>query len=141
MASEAQDRQMGNDRDYFESLYRRHYPSILRFAARRTDPQAARDVTAETFLTAWRRLDSIPRSQELAWLYTTARNMLIHEMRGQTRRLRLAERAQTQPSPPVPDHAERVVERIYAQELINSLPPKYRDALQLTCRRRLKTRP
>src|SRR6266516_1405204 len=127
MASDAD----GN-RAYFESLYREHYASILRFAARRTDPQAARDVTAETFLAAWRRLDALPRTNEVAWLYTTARNMINHETRSQARRSRLDQRLQAQPPAHESDPAERTVERLHAQELLNALPPKDREALQLT---------
>src|SRR6266487_417840 len=108
------DRQVDVDRDYFESLYRRHYGAIMRFAARRTDEQSARDVTAETFLAAWRRLDAVPRDSELAWLYTTARNMLRHELRGQTRRTRLGERLQSQPLRPDRDVADGVVDRLHA---------------------------
>jgi RNA polymerase sigma-70 factor (ECF subfamily) len=130
MASDADDQH--RNRAYFESLYRNHYASILRFAARRTDPHAARDVTAETFLVAWRRLDSVPRSNELAWLYTTARNMLIHELRGQTRRSRLDQRVQSQPHEHESDPAEQTVQRLHAEELLNALPPKDREALQLT---------
>jgi DNA-directed RNA polymerase specialized sigma24 family protein len=37
----------------------------VRFAIRCTDPQTARDVAAETFLQAWRRLDTIPKGKEL----------------------------------------------------------------------------
>ena len=44
----------------FEALYREHYAAVLRFARRRTDPQTAEDVTAETFAIAWRRLDEGP---------------------------------------------------------------------------------
>ena len=127
MSTNEQDQQ-----SYFEGLYRRHYGAILRFAARRTDPQAARDVTAETFLTAWRRLDAVPRSNELAWLYTTARNVLIHERRGQTRRGRLDERLQAQPATPDADHADDVVNRLHARSLLDALPAKDREALQLT---------
>jgi DNA-directed RNA polymerase specialized sigma24 family protein len=30
--------------------------------------EAARDIAAEPFLTAWRRLDSLPAGQPLPWL-------------------------------------------------------------------------
>ncbi len=123
---------MERDANYFESLYRDHYAAILRFAARRTDPQAARDVTAETFLAAWRRLDKLPRSKELAWLYTTARNMLNHDARSRTRRSRLDERLQEQHVAHESDPAEETVERLHAEQLLNSLPEKDREALQLT---------
>jgi RNA polymerase sigma-70 factor (ECF subfamily) len=127
----ADDRQVDVDRAYFELLYRRHYAAVMRFAARRADEQSARDVTAETFLAAWRRLDAVPRDNELAWLYTTARNMLRDELRGRTRRSRLDARLQSQPLHSDGDVADRVVDRLYAQRLLDALSPKDREALQL----------
>jgi RNA polymerase sigma-70 factor (ECF subfamily) len=123
--------QMTDDRAYFEGLYREHYPAVLRFVARRTDPQSARDVTAETFLAAWRRLDTVPRTKELAWLYTVARNMLVHELRGRARRSRLTDRLHAQPTPAPIDPADTVVDRLHAQRLLDALPEKDREALQL----------
>ena len=122
---------MTDDRAYFEELYRQHYAAILRFAARRTDPQSARDITAETFLAAWRRLDSVPRTKELAWLYTAARNMLVHEHRAKARRSRLDDRLRAQPAARPDDPADVVVDRLHAQRLLEALPTKDREALQL----------
>lgn len=129
MASE--DHDVTDDRAHFEELYRQHYPAVLRFAARRTDPQSARDITAETFLAAWRRLDAVPRTKELAWLYTTARNMLIHEQRAKARRSRLDDRLRAQPAAQSRDPADTVVDRLHAQRLLEALPAKDREALQL----------
>ncbi len=53
----------------FDALYRAHYGAVLRYAARRADPETARDVVAETFLVAWRRLSAVPAEPtELALL-------------------------------------------------------------------------
>jgi RNA polymerase sigma-70 factor (ECF subfamily) len=49
---------------------------VWAFAARRVGSSAAEDVTAETFLIAWRKLDSLP-SEPLPWLYKVARNVLL----------------------------------------------------------------
>jgi hypothetical protein len=49
----------------FKAMYEQHYPAVLRYAARRLDAEAARDIVAETFLTAWRRLDRVPPGQPL----------------------------------------------------------------------------
>jgi len=125
-----EDRRVDRDRDYFESLYREHYGRVLLFAIRRTDPQTGRDVAAETFLAAWRRLDTLPRSKELAWLYTTARNTINNELRGRTRRTRLDERLHAQPTDSPPDLADDVAERLDALRLLESLPAKDREALQ-----------
>jgi RNA polymerase sigma factor (sigma-70 family) len=83
----------GDDRQTrFTALYQRHYGDVLRYAARRAGTEAAAEVAAETFLTAWRRLDVVPAQQPLPWLYVTARQCLANELRKQERRQRLGER-------------------------------------------------
>jgi DNA-directed RNA polymerase specialized sigma24 family protein len=49
-----------NAEDRFTGLYREHHAAILRYASRRTDPDTAPDIVAETFLVAWRRLSAVP---------------------------------------------------------------------------------
>jgi DNA-directed RNA polymerase specialized sigma24 family protein len=73
-------------------MYEQHYPAVLRYAARRVGAEAARDIVAETFLTAWRRLDRVPDGQPLPWLYATARKCLANEVRRQGTRERLDSR-------------------------------------------------
>jgi RNA polymerase sigma-70 factor (ECF subfamily) len=64
---------------------------------RRVHPDHAEDVTAEAFLTAWRRFDELPGTADDArgWLFGIARNLLLNERRGISRRqalgVRLAE--------------------------------------------------
>jgi RNA polymerase sigma-70 factor (ECF subfamily) len=67
---------------------------LLGYALRRTsNTDDAADVLAETFLTAWRRLEEIPPgSQARLWLYGTARRVLANQRRGDRRRLALADR-------------------------------------------------
>ena len=87
----------GDDREArFTALYERHFGDVLRYAARRAGTEAAAEVAAETFLTAWRRLDAVPARQPLPWLYVTARQCLANELRKQERRQRLDERMQTE---------------------------------------------
>jgi RNA polymerase sigma-70 factor (ECF subfamily) len=78
----------------FEVFFQRHFTAVLAYARRRTDPAAADEVVANTFVTAWRRRDDIPSGHELAWLYATARRHLANHRRGEARRLRLLERLQ-----------------------------------------------
>ena len=60
----------------------------------------AEDVVAETFLTAWRRLDEIPcGSGARPWLYGVARNALANQHRGERRRGRLRDRLNAEPRP------------------------------------------
>lgn len=69
------------DAQRFEALYRSHYAAIVRFVARRIDAARAEEVVADTFATAWRRLDDVP-ADPLPWLYVVARNLLSGEHRA-----------------------------------------------------------
>jgi RNA polymerase sigma-70 factor (ECF subfamily) len=76
-------------------------------------------------------IDSLPRSDALPWLYATARKVLQHEMRGRSRRARLDSQLQVQLSGVDADTTDTVVNRLDAQQLLDTVPPKQREALQL----------
>jgi RNA polymerase sigma-70 factor (ECF subfamily) len=78
----------------FEEVYAANCGPILGYALRRTEnPHDAADVLAETFLTAWRRLDAVPPGGEARlWLYGVARRVLANHRRGERRRMVLGER-------------------------------------------------
>lgn len=78
----------------FARLFAETERDLLAYAIRRL-PRAedAADVVAETFLTAWRRLDYVPEGEHARlWLYGVARRILANHRRGQQRRVRLADR-------------------------------------------------
>jgi hypothetical protein len=79
------------DRRRFEQIYDDYSGLILAYAARRTrDPEDAADVTAETFMVAWRRIDVVPPGDEARpWLYGIARLVLANRRRSLDRRSRL----------------------------------------------------
>lgn len=58
---------------------------VRRFLLRRTDPDTAQDVLADTFLVMWRRLDDVPEGAELPWAYAVARNCLANADRAARR--------------------------------------------------------
>lgn len=122
------------DRDRFTELYRSHYLDILRYARRRVDADASRDVAAETFLIAWRRLEILP-GQPLPWLYATARRALANHLRGVARATRLDARmraAAVAGIPTVqPDHADRIAGEVTIAGLLLRLAPRDQEALQL----------
>lgn len=84
--------------DRFREFYDRHYTAVLGYALRRADSREdAADVVAETFLTAWRRLDELPIGDAvLLWLYATARRVLANQVRATGRRRRLTDRLEAQ---------------------------------------------
>lgn len=77
--------------DEFRALFDEHYPAVLGYGLRRVEPETARDVAAETFLVAWRQLDSRPAAPR-AWLLAVARKVLANELRRQARAARLADK-------------------------------------------------
>jgi RNA polymerase sigma-70 factor (ECF subfamily) len=94
----------------FEALAAEVVEPVRRFLARRTDPDTADDVLAETLLVCWRRLDQVP-DPALPWVYGVARNCLANAERGDRRQRRLAARisvvdppreAELEPTPPDP---------------------------------------
>lgn len=62
----------------FEQLFAANRADLLAYALRRTSsPEDAADVLSETFLIAWRQLDSLPPGdQGRLWLFGVARNVL-----------------------------------------------------------------
>jgi len=70
---------------------------VLAFCRRRVDAEVADDVTAETFLVAWRRLSEVPRSPR-GWLLGIARLTLANQWRSVRRRDALLERMRSERS-------------------------------------------
>lgn len=110
-------------RERFRLIYQASYHRILGYALRRaSSPEDAADVVAETFLTAWRRLDEAPGGREVVpWLYGVARRVLANQRRGERRRSRLADRLREEisrlmePSDPGTTGGTEVVVRALAQ--------------------------
>jgi RNA polymerase sigma factor (sigma-70 family) len=69
----------------FEAIFRMHYGDVLAYARRRTTSDEAADVVADTFLTAWRRIEDLP-DEPFPWLLGVARRVLANQSRGDRRR-------------------------------------------------------
>jgi RNA polymerase sigma factor (sigma-70 family) len=83
-----------------ESCFRLYAARVHTFVLRRADPEAAQEVTAETFLIAWRRRAQMP-PEPLPWLYGIARRVLANEQRARSRRVALTARIAADPAPAV----------------------------------------
>jgi RNA polymerase sigma-70 factor, ECF subfamily len=118
----------------FSELYRTQYDAVLSYAWRRTDPETARDVVAETFLVAWRRLDAVPadRGQARPWLYGVARRVLANAERSRRRAERVtAKLSQQQRDGHAPDTAAEVTQRARLDRALASLTASDQEALRL----------
>jgi RNA polymerase sigma factor (sigma-70 family) len=84
----------GRSAERFERIYAVNCGPLLGYALRRTrSSDDAADVVADTFLTAWRRLDDVPAGEQARlWLYGVARNVLANYRRGERRRCELSDR-------------------------------------------------
>src|SRR3974390_1709462 len=71
----------------FSALYRDSYGAIHAYAARRAGFEAADEITAETFLVAWRRFDALP-AEPMPWLYGVARNVVLRDFTERRRQQR-----------------------------------------------------
>jgi RNA polymerase sigma-70 factor (ECF subfamily) len=82
---------VGSDNDArFGELHRCYFQLIRAFCRRRLESDLVDDAVAEVFLTAWRRLDSVPAGDAaLIWLYGVAYREVGHQWRSTARRRRL----------------------------------------------------
>ncbi len=106
----------------FCALYTAHYGQVLAFTRRRTDEATARDVTAETFLVAWRRLE-VALERGLPWLYTTAAMVLRNHHRAQHRAQAVHDRIAQLPLTDREDHAEAHADRDALLRAVRFLQP------------------
>jgi RNA polymerase sigma-70 factor (ECF subfamily) len=125
------DRACLGDRTAFRVLYERHVAAIHGYLAARVGPDAADDVTSETFAEAWaaRAKFDATRGSARAWLYGIATKVLARHRERERRWLDgLAHGQQSEPSvPPAPIQLDLDLVRALAR-----LSPTLRDVLVLT---------
>jgi RNA polymerase sigma-70 factor (ECF subfamily) len=94
----------------FRALFDDVYDDLTRFVRRRVTESHADDVVSETFLAAWRRLGDVPDllDDARAWLFGTARNVILTMDRGRVRQGRLALKVadELDSAPPPGSHVE-----------------------------------
>jgi RNA polymerase sigma-70 factor (ECF subfamily) len=86
-------------RQRFDALFTAYAPDIVAYCGwRASSPTDAQDAVADVFLTAWRRLDSVPEGDAArVWLYATARRVLANQRRSKRRHAALQERLAAEP--------------------------------------------
>nr|WSU75728.1 sigma-70 family RNA polymerase sigma factor [Streptomyces anulatus] len=101
--------------ELFAGLYDRHAPDIHRYAARRLGEGAADDITAETFLIAFRTRDRYDIAHRLArpWLYGIAANLIGKHRRTEVRALKAL--ARTGHDPVAASWSDRSDDRLAVQ--------------------------
>jgi RNA polymerase sigma-70 factor (ECF subfamily) len=114
----------------FEALFRENADTVLAYATRRSDPDTAQEIVAETFAVAWRRLDVVP-DLALPWLLGVARNVLANERRSRGRAEALMLRLVREPVRSSDDPADVIDARFTVQAALDRLLPAEREVLEL----------
>ena len=117
----------------FEALFGSYSADIVAYCGWRAGSASdAQDAVADVFLTAWRRLDDVPKGDAArVWLYATARRAIANQRRSNRRRMALHERltlesASVRQEAPSPDREEAFV-----HEALRRLRPADREVLLL----------
>src|SRR5215470_13521807 len=78
----------------FGELFEAYCSDVVAYCRwRATSRSDAEDAVSEVFLTAWRRIDGVPRGPDTrVWLYATARRVLANQRRAHRRRAALVDR-------------------------------------------------
>jgi RNA polymerase sigma-70 factor (ECF subfamily) len=123
----------------FDKLYRSAGTAVLGYAlARCVSREDALDVTAETFLVAWRRRADMPAEPEdaRAWLFGVARWCLANTLRGDRRSQRLGQRlAEHLDVAALPDPArihEGRIDNRQVRQALDELSTEDRELVTLT---------
>ena len=69
----------------FSFFYKKYYPKLIYYANKMCkDQQKAEDITFESFMTAFKKIDKYERekSQFSTWLFTIARNIILQDMKN-----------------------------------------------------------
>ena len=105
----------------FRTLYDSHYRDIYAYCRRRTDSSRVEDIVADIFLTAWRRIETVPEGHEsLLWLYGVAHNVLSHHWRSAARKKRLDRKLAATGSEPLATPDVLIVQRHEAREVLEA---------------------
>jgi RNA polymerase sigma factor (sigma-70 family) len=122
----------GERRRRFEALFAAYRADVVAYCGWRTPPSGdAQDAVAEVFLTAWRRLDSLPEGDAARlWLYATARKVIANQRRSDRRRSALRARLLGEAAIAPPESIEDAEAQL-VREALARLTPRDREVLLL----------
>jgi RNA polymerase sigma-70 factor (ECF subfamily) len=98
-------RALGRDEAALAAIYGEHAPAVMRFLRDLLGcPAAAADATQETFVRAFRRLDTLRETERLGpWLFGIARNVSLEHRRARRVRARVLAPESGEPGSPAPE--------------------------------------
>jgi len=116
-----------------EKLYERHAGELHGYLYRRAG-QAGADLLGDVFVVALQRLADLPEPElRRAWLFGTARRLLLaHAPAGKRRSEAEEERARIQETSPTPPAAQSSARESAVREALDSLREQDRELIRLT---------
>jgi RNA polymerase sigma-70 factor, ECF subfamily len=121
----------GNQRA-FDELYRRYYPRLIGFLAKRIPPShSADEIIDDTLLVVWQHANEFHYGSEVStWIFGIAYRVALRSLRKD--RLWLRATAADETTDPVVDPARADEQRQWLEEGLRRLPDKQRLSLLLT---------
>lgn len=124
------------DEQALAHVYDQHGSLIYSYCVRRLGPDAARDVTQEVFVSAWRarhRFDP-SRGPMRAWLMGITKNKIIDLLRKQGRRPEVAHGADVEQESDAVDgiQTDRMADRMVLAAALAELPDRARSVVELS---------
>ncbi len=115
-------------------VYDAHGSLVYSLCRRALGDEAAKDATQEVFVSAWRKRDQFDPSKGAlgAWLVGITKRRIIDHARSEGRHAN--RRAEALPDDRAPDDApapERAVDRMFAAHLLQHLPSRMREVIEL----------
>jgi RNA polymerase sigma-70 factor (ECF subfamily) len=121
----------------FEELFRRTAPEVQGYLLRRVGDDA-QDLLSEVYLTAWRRRADLPGPEHLrAWLFNTARRLILAQAREAGRRRTAARLASVDAHPTPWDEQSDRLRRETIRAALSDLNDIDQELLTLTTWERL----
>jgi RNA polymerase sigma-70 factor, ECF subfamily len=117
------------DNEFFATLFRRHRKSIFSSCLKAVrDPGLAEDLTQETFVVAFRAIDSYREGGFASWLHRIARNLCLNLLR-QRQRMVFEPAVLEKTSADENQNVDRITESV--SDILSRLPDEQRTALEL----------
>jgi RNA polymerase sigma-70 factor (ECF subfamily) len=114
----------------FTAIFHEHQAQVYGYAVSHAGRQLADDVVGDTFLVAWRRLESVP-PDPLPWLLGVARNVIRERYRDEVRQVSLAVELRAWTDDAAADVADGVAERAAMLTALAGLRDEDRELLTL----------
>ena len=119
----------------FTPIFERHVSEIHRYLSYRVGADLADDLTAETFLRAFkgRRNFEVSEGDVAPWLFGIATNLVRHHRRDEQRRFRIARDVAVREAPlrAGDDFVEQIASRSVIRKAVGTLDSKSRDVVLL----------